>query len=379
MADTTKTQTTGSAKKLTPNEKAFELLKENGDLKAQVAALQARLYGTTQPTPTPAAATPPVPPAPAQSTPSQTKPTAPQQKRSWVRLLVAAVSAIALAAIVLGTWQLYLYTSGNKQQVAGQPEAKVVEPKGGETQPADAAKVTDDSTPPADEKVEAEKPVQPAQTCDLSCIAARLEMSCGEWNFKYEGVIVNGVNAEDINVLVESSKEKCRGKKKVEEPKPVKKATVSKKKNSVRKKPTPPVEIKTPKTPCDDACEEYKRLKAEEATPISYSSAVTCSYVLVNNKQPIVLKTAGGRVVASWSKSKINWERTDYGWVGEVCTNASAYTEAGNGARYCGEIAQSEISRSERKRLASGGNWDPNDPFCIKSQAECRAHGLSWK
>ncbi|HVZ76299.1 MAG TPA: hypothetical protein VG934_03485 [Candidatus Paceibacterota bacterium] len=144
--------------------------------------------------------------------------------------------------------------------------------------------------------------------------------------------------------------------------------------------PPPPVVVPKPhprpkpKATCDDACKEYQRLKG-----VSVDVSKSCSYVLVRNPQPVVLKTAWGKVVTSWAQSQISWQQTSRGWLGQICAPASVYATAGPGARYCAEIAQSEMNEDERSRLMAGGTWDSNDPFCLKSQAECRADNLSWK
>jgi hypothetical protein len=135
-------------------------------------------------------------------------------------------------------------------------------------------------------------------------------------------------------------------------------------------------------------CESWKRLN--DAPPTYHSggpAADSCAAIAADKPQAVLLKDADGNKVTGWRTANLNWQVSKRFsamlgktvWVTHACTDGSDFAKAGPGGRICGEDAESEMNRSENKRLAKGTMWSKSDPFCIMSQKDCRRIGMSWK
>jgi hypothetical protein len=246
----------------------------------------------------------------------------------------------------------------------------------------------------------------PAGLCDLRCLQAKVEATCPGTSFKYEGTIVNGMNAEQVIALLKESKD-CPTVTpikvdvpepryiKVREPKPHKKLVV------VRRAP-PPVEVVEFQNNLPDAhcstCRMFKRLndsdraerpvitrrrEAHEAGFLPRQSSapangVVCVAVLQREPSALVLRdgpdNTGGAIIG-WKPSTIGWRYTSRGYVGRVCFSAAIIANR-DVVTLCGAENHSTFRRRHIRELLSRREIPASDPACLLGRSQCARYGL---
>lgn len=147
--------------------------------------------------------------------------------------------------------------------------------------------------------------------------------------------------------------------------------------------PPPPAEPPTPRkrpvyvpppvsSGCDDACQEFKRLKG--ASSPAGGATPGCVWVLQDRPGPLVLRkglTNTGPVAESYPTGTWKrWSRDKSLYVKQICPNTSVADRT-----LCGEDGHSSWSASQVRVVLIRGVPE-SDPACLLGKGRCSRYGL---